>query len=114
MYRVGSANVLYQDNAQRLSHASCGVCVYVYVLRYYTLTFSLRCMYDNDLVHVAHCYPYTYTDLQTYLKVGPYCLQTTHTHSHARELAPALMPNFHACANVMHADATNHAPQAVE
>lgn len=37
---------------------------------YYTLTFTLVTEYDNDLVHVAHCYPYTYTDLQRYLRVG--------------------------------------------
>lgn len=40
---------------------------------YYTLTFTLEAEYDNDLLHVAHCYPYTYTDLQRYIRVraGP-------------------------------------------
>lgn len=32
--------------------------------RYSTLTFTLTTRHDLDLVHVAHCYPYTYTDLQ--------------------------------------------------
>ena len=32
--------------------------------RYSTLTFTLVAEHDHDLVHVAHCYPYTYTDLQ--------------------------------------------------
>ncbi len=36
---------------------------------YFTLTFTLTTEYDNDLVHVAHCYPYTYTDLQRYIRV---------------------------------------------
>ncbi|GIL75186.1 hypothetical protein Vretimale_7859 [Volvox reticuliferus] len=35
---------------------------------YYTLTFTLTTEFDNDLVHVAHCYPYTYTDLQRYIR----------------------------------------------
>lgn len=33
---------------------------------YYTLSFTLT-FSDHDLVHVSHCYPYTYTDLQRYL-----------------------------------------------
>lgn len=32
-----------------------------------TLTWSYECKYDNDIVYFAHCYPYTYTDLQRYL-----------------------------------------------
>ena len=35
---------------------------------YFTLSFTLTAEYDNDLIHVAHCYPYTFTDLQRYLK----------------------------------------------
>lgn len=31
---------------------------------YYTLTFTLEFDHDYDLVHVCHCYPFTYTDLQ--------------------------------------------------
>ncbi|XP_046995654.1 cytosolic carboxypeptidase Nna1-like [Schistocerca americana] len=33
----------------------------------YTLTFTTEFPYDNDLVYMAHCYPYTYSDLQDYL-----------------------------------------------
>ena len=29
-----------------------------------TLTFTLTAPHDLDLVHIAHCYPLTYTDLQ--------------------------------------------------
>lgn len=36
---------------------------------YFTLSFTLTAQYDDDVLHVAHCYPYTYTDLQRYLKV---------------------------------------------
>ncbi|CAD7957535.1 unnamed protein product [Amoebophrya sp. A120] len=31
---------------------------------YYTLTFQIAFSYDFDVVYVAQCYPYTYTDLQ--------------------------------------------------
>ncbi|XP_064634317.1 cytosolic carboxypeptidase 2-like isoform X2 [Lineus longissimus] len=34
---------------------------------YYSLTFTCEFPYDNDTVYVAHCYPYTYTDLQDYI-----------------------------------------------
>lgn len=34
---------------------------------YYTLTFSIKFPYENDTVYFAHCYPYTYSDLQRYL-----------------------------------------------
>ncbi|RZF43046.1 hypothetical protein LSTR_LSTR001224 [Laodelphax striatellus] len=33
----------------------------------YTLSFNLEFPYDEDIVYLAHCYPYTYTDLQDYL-----------------------------------------------
>ena len=38
---------------------------------YYTATFTLRFEHNHDTAHVAYCYPYTYTDLQRYLKAGP-------------------------------------------
>ncbi|XP_037932330.1 cytosolic carboxypeptidase Nna1-like [Teleopsis dalmanni] len=33
----------------------------------FTLTFNIEFQYDNDTVYFAHCYPYTYSDLQDYL-----------------------------------------------
>ncbi|KAJ9574583.1 hypothetical protein L9F63_008210, partial [Diploptera punctata] len=33
----------------------------------YTLTFNIEFPHDNDRVYLAHCYPYTYSDLQDYL-----------------------------------------------
>lgn len=41
---------------------------------YYTLTFTVEFPYDQDLVHLAHCYPFTCTDQQNHIyalkKVG--------------------------------------------
>uniref|UniRef100_A0A0K2TS16 Cytosolic carboxypeptidase NnaDlike [Bombyx mori] n=1 Tax=Lepeophtheirus salmonis TaxID=72036 RepID=A0A0K2TS16_LEPSM len=34
----------------------------------YTLTFNLTFPHSNDIVYLAHCYPYSYTDLQEDLK----------------------------------------------
>ncbi|KAF5841002.1 hypothetical protein DUNSADRAFT_14858 [Dunaliella salina] len=36
--------------------------------RYFTLSFTYTAQHDNDVVHFAHCFPFTYTDLQVYLK----------------------------------------------
>ncbi|XP_011298890.1 cytosolic carboxypeptidase 2 [Fopius arisanus] len=33
----------------------------------HTLTFNITFPHDQDTVYLAHCYPYTYTDLQEYL-----------------------------------------------
>lgn len=35
---------------------------------YSSLSFTLKFEHDYDTVYVAHCYPYTYTRLQKYLK----------------------------------------------
>ncbi|EFJ49798.1 hypothetical protein VOLCADRAFT_59220 [Volvox carteri f. nagariensis] len=80
---------LYNDGMQPLVHsakaqagrglgwhrAGTRICYYANTIRrgrsgktYFTLTFTLTTQYDNDLVHVAHCYPYTYTDLQRYIR----------------------------------------------
>eukprot|EP00798_Chlamydomonas_sp_ICE-L_P012689 gene12689-15921_t len=34
---------------------------------YSTFTFTLEFQHSDDTIHVAHCYPYTYTDLQHYI-----------------------------------------------
>ena len=54
--RAGTSICYYQNNIRRRNGAY-----------YYTLTFTIEADHDNDLVHVAYCYPYTYTDLQQYL-----------------------------------------------
>lgn len=33
----------------------------------YTLTFNIEFPHSDDAVYIAHCYPYTYSDLQEYL-----------------------------------------------
>ncbi|KAJ2950472.1 hypothetical protein O0L34_g8716 [Tuta absoluta] len=33
----------------------------------YTLTFNIEFPHSDDIVYIAHCYPYTYSDLQEYL-----------------------------------------------
>ncbi|OAF68752.1 ATP/GTP-binding protein-like 2 [Intoshia linei] len=37
-------------------------------VNYYSLTFTFSVDYKDDVVYFAHCYPYTYTRLQKYLK----------------------------------------------
>ncbi|XP_070199558.1 cytosolic carboxypeptidase 2-like isoform X1 [Littorina saxatilis] len=34
---------------------------------FYSLTWTMQFPHDNDTVYLAHCYPYTYSDLQDYL-----------------------------------------------
>ncbi|KAK3260044.1 hypothetical protein CYMTET_30984, partial [Cymbomonas tetramitiformis] len=56
-YREGSNLSYYQNNIKRKnSHY------------YYTFTCTFEFPYDHDTVYIAHCYPYTYTDLQRYLR----------------------------------------------
>ena len=54
--RVGERICYYQNTIKR----KCGK-------NYSTLTMTLRFEHDHDTVHLAHCYPYTYSDLQRYL-----------------------------------------------
>lgn len=34
---------------------------------YYTLTLTVDFPYDQDTVHLAHCYPFTWTDQQNHI-----------------------------------------------
>lgn len=36
-------------------------------LHHHTLTFAYEALHDGDTVYFAHCYPYTYSDLEEYL-----------------------------------------------
>jgi len=56
--RSGESICYYQNNIKRRNGQY-----------YYTATFTLRFEHNHDTAHVAYCYPYTYTDLQRYLKV---------------------------------------------
>jgi hypothetical protein len=55
--RSGESICYYQNNIKRRNGQY-----------YYTATFTLRFDHNHDSAHVAYCYPYTYTDLQRYLK----------------------------------------------
>jgi len=35
---------------------------------YYSLTFEVKFKHDHDTVYFAHCYPFTYTDLNEFVK----------------------------------------------
>ena len=51
-FRAGN-QVSYQEGLPCDSSGRC----------YYTLSFSLTLPHNRDTVHIAHCFPYTYTDL---------------------------------------------------
>ena len=55
--RCGQDICYYQNNMRRKTGGN-----------YFTLTYAVTFNYDYDTVYFAHCYPYTYTDLCTYLK----------------------------------------------
>jgi len=60
-WRRGGQDIGYfQNNLRRPDSRGC----------LYTLTFSLVPEFDNDTLYVAYCFPYTFTDLQEYLKVA--------------------------------------------
>lgn len=56
----GGSHTRYYKNSNRVTFAK-------NERYYYTLTWKYTCEEDDDTVYFAHCYPYTYTDLQTYL-----------------------------------------------
>lgn len=56
--RYGSNIAYYQNGIRRKDKG----------MNYYTLTFTTEFDNDFDTVHFSHCFPYTYTDLQLYLK----------------------------------------------
>uniref|UniRef100_A0A3Q2DND4 Cytosolic carboxypeptidase 2 n=1 Tax=Cyprinodon variegatus TaxID=28743 RepID=A0A3Q2DND4_CYPVA len=67
--RVGS-NILYYHNCTQSDAA----------INLYSLTWTFQFPYDSDTCYLAHCYPYTYSRLQGYLKqissnpaVASYC-----------------------------------------
>lgn len=33
----------------------------------YTLSFKVNFIYENDTIYIAHCFPYTYSDLNNFL-----------------------------------------------
>lgn len=64
---------------------------------YYSLTWSYTFTYDDDVCYFAHCYPYTFSDLQEYLHVisndpvkSSFCKQRTLCHTIAGNPVPLL------------------------
>ncbi|GFR47481.1 hypothetical protein Agub_g9210, partial [Astrephomene gubernaculifera] len=80
LYNLGMQPLVHSAKAQAARglgwhRAGSRICYYANSIRrgrqgrsYFTLTFTLTTEFDNDLVHLAHCYPYTYTDLQRYIR----------------------------------------------
>jgi hypothetical protein len=54
-HRTGGDIAYYQNSIKRKGGS------------YYTLTFTVTFPHDDDTCYLAHCYPYTYTNLQQYL-----------------------------------------------
>eukprot|EP00929_Paragymnodinium_shiwhaense_P047804 TRINITY_DN24257_c0_g1_i4.p1 TRINITY_DN24257_c0_g1~~TRINITY_DN24257_c0_g1_i4.p1 ORF type:complete len:946 (-),score=227.62 TRINITY_DN24257_c0_g1_i4:494-3331(-) len=52
----GGDNIIYYQNGVRRKDKG--------GTNYYTLTFSVKFEHDCDMVYFAHCYPYSYSDLQ--------------------------------------------------
>jgi hypothetical protein len=61
-HRAGDLVSYYQNNIPRKLGVDSRLPQF-----YYTLSFMYTFEYDQDEVFFAHCYPYTYTDLQHYL-----------------------------------------------
>lgn len=78
LYNFGMKPCVYSEKNARIKHVGWvrsgqDICYYQNTVKkspgacYFTLTFSLITDHDNDTVYLAHCYPYTYTDLCKYL-----------------------------------------------
>ncbi|XP_041795393.1 cytosolic carboxypeptidase 2 [Chelmon rostratus] len=80
--RTGS-NIRYYRNCSQSTKDSNSDTVTLY-----SLTWTLQFPYDSDTCYLAHCYPYTYSDLQRYLRsissspaVASYCSLRVLCHS---------------------------------
>ena len=56
-FHTGHNIAYYQNNIRRPNGQ-----------HYYTLTFTIDTEHDQDNVYIAHCYPYSYSELQYYLQ----------------------------------------------
>ncbi|XP_047204961.1 cytosolic carboxypeptidase 2 isoform X2 [Girardinichthys multiradiatus] len=72
--RAGSDIRYYRKCSQNIAEKNDGA------ISLYSLTWTLQFPYDSDTCYLAHCYPYTYSRLQRYLKqissnpaVASYC-----------------------------------------
>lgn len=78
LYNYGMRPCMYSQIAANTKHVGWvrdGEDIYYYQNTFkrnsgpplYTLTFSITAKYDHDTIYLAHCYPYTYSDLNKYL-----------------------------------------------
>ncbi|XP_031725462.1 cytosolic carboxypeptidase 2 isoform X1 [Anarrhichthys ocellatus] len=80
--RTGSNIRHYRNRNRNTNHNSSDT------IAFYSLTWTLQFPYDSDTCYLAHCYPYTYSHLQRYLRrissnsaVGSYCTLRVLCHS---------------------------------
>ncbi|XP_076863755.1 cytosolic carboxypeptidase 2-like isoform X2 [Brachyhypopomus gauderio] len=105
LYRKGQQPLLYSERLARARgvgwhRAGQDVSYYsngrVYLGRpCYTLSWTLRFPFDQDVCYFAHCYPYTYTKLWSYLaelERDPRCSQFCKVRTLCRSLAGNLVP----------------------
>ena len=76
MYSQYDSSILgKKETGEKVGWRRCGtdVCYYQNHIKrkgghYYTASFTITFPHDQDTVYLAYCYPYTYSDLQVYLK----------------------------------------------
>jgi hypothetical protein len=79
LYNVGMKPLIYSEKTALTKgvgwvREGAEICYYTNNMKrkfggyYSSLSFTLRFENDYDCVYVAHCYPYTYTRLQKYLR----------------------------------------------
>lgn len=64
-------SILYDAHAHHHNSNNNGNAQFHYcqLSQYYKLSFEYSTIYDNDIVQMAYCVPYTYTDLKDYLEL---------------------------------------------
>ena len=78
LYHIGMQPIIYSEKAaaaegRHWHRSGHNVCYYQNNIKrkngkfYYTLTMTFEAKHDNDTIYVAHCYPYTYSELQKYI-----------------------------------------------
>ena len=78
LYHIGMQPIIYSEKAaaadgRHWHRSGHNVCYYQNNIKrkngkfYYTLTMTFEALHDFDTIYVAHCYPYTYSELQKYI-----------------------------------------------
>ena len=79
LYNFGMKPCVYSEKSARNKHVGWirdgfDICYYQNTIKksagacYFTLTFSITAEHERDTIYLAHCYPYTYSDLGRYLE----------------------------------------------